>query len=69
MESLIAILLYLSLIVDGGIYTKSEIHTIEQTHATGIEAVQHDTAQMVIVSTKYVPRAAGVTVLVNPYQE
>lgn len=69
METIIAILLYLQLIVSPGTYTDTYINQLETTHQVEINAVQADPAQMEVVNSVYLPQVSQVIVINEGFKD
>ncbi len=69
METLLAMLLYLSLIISGGTYYESDITDLERNHQQSIDDIRQNPASMSIVDGTYRPLVPTVIIRINPHQE
>jgi hypothetical protein len=69
METILAILLYLQLIMSPGTYTDTYINQLETAHQVEIDAVQADPEQMEIVNSVYLPKVSQVIVINDQFKD
>lgn len=63
METIIAILIYLHILVSPGTYYQSYINAEIQANQTKIDEVENDPAQMDIVNKVYLPQVSQIVII------
>lgn len=63
METILAILLYLHLIVSPGTYKQSYINQLYSDNQVKIEQVENDPVQMQIVNDQYMPQVPQIIII------